>query len=60
MNDLDEIIDRIIRTSCPGCGCAIDPEVCWCGSETAAHNAWNDGHSPVPYGCRCYYDRSDA
>lgn len=37
---------------CPGCGRAIDPEVCHCGEEIKHHNA---EHSPVPAGCTCGY-----
>ena len=41
------------RTQCGGCGCEIDPEMCWCGE--GKHDAPGDGgHSFVPMGCDCH------
>jgi hypothetical protein len=38
---------------CQGCGCEIDPKICWCGGVIEAHGI-GDGHAPVPMGCNCH------
>lgn len=43
---------------CPGCTREIDPTTCHCGTERERHDSWNDGHSFVPYGCICGYDKT--
>ena len=40
---------------CKSCWNTVDPEVCHCGTETKKHNAYLDGHTPVPMGCSCGY-----
>ena len=41
---------------CGSCFNAIDPECCCCGSPIEGHSQY-DGHSLVPMGCRCGYDK---
>jgi len=43
---------------CPGCTNEIDPTCCHCGTDRERHDSWNDGHSFVPMGCTCGYDKS--
>jgi len=43
---------------CPGCGNAVDPEVCHCGGLVVDHGH-HDGHSPVPMGCGCHAEVTD-
>lgn len=45
--------------TCRGCGREIDPDVCWCGDEIDRHTGY-EGHSPVPLGCECSYDKREA
>jgi hypothetical protein len=44
------------REICKGCGHEIDPDCCGCGSPMDGHSIY-DGHSPVPMGCACGYER---
>jgi hypothetical protein len=37
---------------CPGCKQECDPEICWCGTEKATHDDYEE-HSFVPMGCYC-------
>lgn len=46
------------KSVCPDCKKEIDPDVCWCGSEEESHGHYNDDHSFVPMGCRCFFDTS--
>lgn len=42
---------------CAGCGCATDPEVCWCGLEVDKHTILTSpAHAVVLLGCRCGED----
>ena len=41
---------------CPSCLNRIDPDCCHCGAPTEGHG-YQDGHSSVPMGCLCGYDR---
>ena len=43
---------------CPGCYHEIDPDCCHCGSPMKSHG-YNVGHSGVPMGCTCGYDKAD-
>ena len=47
------------REVCRGCGEEIDPDVCWCGDEMGKHTGY-EGHSPVPLGCECGYDKRET
>lgn len=39
---------------CQGCQQWYDPEVCHCGEYIDKHDV-GSGHSPVEYGCSCFY-----
>lgn len=43
-------------STCESCGEEIWVNVCWCGDTIDNHGGY-EGHSPVPMGCRCGYDR---
>ena len=43
---------------CGGCGNEIDPTTCHCG-DTADHDAYQAGHSPIPMGCDCGRTRKE-
>lgn len=45
--------------TCRGCWKEIDSDVCWCGDEIDRHTGY-EGHSPVPMGCECGYDKRET
>lgn len=47
-------------TICPGCKREVDPDTCGCGDSKRFHSAMDPGHSFVPIGCVCFYDRSQS
>ena len=47
------------REICSGCSQEIDPDCCGCGSPIEGHSMY-DGHSPVPMGCACGYDKGGS
>lgn len=44
-----------MNDTCPVCLQEVDYSLCHCGNDYDDHNPMEDGHSPVPLGCTCYY-----
>lgn len=51
-------MDENGREICEGCGCEIDPDVCWCGSYYKDHE-WTYDHHFIPMGCTCGFHKQD-
>lgn len=43
---------------CLGCNHIIDWSCCHCGDPISSHSMWS-GHSPIPMGCVCGYDKAE-
>lgn len=58
--ELEEAITLAAGPHCSGCGFAIDPDVCHCGTPSQSHgNVLDEGHGFVPAGCGCGYANLD-
>ena len=49
---------RKVCEICEGCGCDIDPEICWCGENYESHRFMCDHHF-IPMGCTCGFYKQD-
>lgn len=51
---LRQALDDLLGPHCTSCGSSIDPDICHCGEDVAAHAGGFDSHAPVPMGCVCH------